>query len=86
MTDHPVIPQKYLVLCSALACKSGMDEIEALKAITINPAKILGIDNRVGSIKEGKDADIVIYKGHPFDIFSEVEYVLIDGRVVYHRK
>jgi len=86
MTDHPVIPQKYLVLCSALACKSGMDEIDALKAITINPAKILGIDNRVGSIKEGKDADIVIYKGHPFDIFSEVEYVLIDGKVVYHRK
>ena len=86
MTDHPVIPQKYLTLCAALACKSGMDELEALKAITINPAKILGVDSRVGSIKEGKDADIVIYSGHPFELFSEVEYVLINGQVVYQRK
>lgn len=63
-----------------------MDEIEVLKVIIINFVKILGIDNRVGSIKEGKDVDIVIYKGYFFDIFFEVEYVLIDGKVVYYCK
>lgn len=86
MTDHPVIPQKYLTLCAALACKNGMDELDALSAITINPAKILGVSDRIGSIRGGKDADIVIYNGHPFELFSEVEWVIINGKVVYHKK
>jgi imidazolonepropionase-like amidohydrolase len=83
MTDHPVIPIQYLVLCAALSVKEGMEEYEALKAITINPAKILGIDNRVGSIEKGKDADIVIINGHPFDTFSNIERVLVDGEIAY---
>ncbi|SHJ67411.1 amidohydrolase [Paramaledivibacter caminithermalis] len=86
MTDHPVIPLQHLGLCAALAVKAGMDEEEALKAITINPAQILGIDDRVGSIKEGKDADIVIWSNHPFEIKSEVLYTIIDGKVVYENK
>ena len=62
--------------CAALSVKYGMDEYEALKAITIHPAKILGIDDRVGSIEKGKDADIVIMNGHPFDTFSTTHMVL----------
>ncbi len=54
MTDSPVIPLHYLPICAGLAVKSGLDEIEALKAITINPAEIVGIDDRVGSIEVGK--------------------------------
>ncbi|WP_440945999.1 amidohydrolase [Methanosarcina sp. T3] len=83
MTDHPVIPIQYLVLCATLSVKDGMDEYEALKAITINPAKILGIDGRVGSIEKGKDADIVIMNGHPFDTFSTTHMVLVDGEIAY---
>lgn len=83
VTDHPVIPIQYLVLCAALSVKDGMDEYEALKAITINPAKILGIDDRVGSIEKGKDADIVIMNGHPFDTFSTTHMVLVDGEIAY---
>lgn len=85
MTDHPVIPLKHLNLCAALATKAGMDEDEALKAITINAAEILDIDDRVGSLKEGKDADIVVWDKHPFDLMSEVLYTIIDGEVVYKK-
>jgi imidazolonepropionase-like amidohydrolase len=83
MTDHPVIPIQYLILCAALSVKEGMEEYEALKAITINPATILGIADRVGSIEEGKDADIVIMSGHPFDTFSTTDLVLVDGEIAY---
>ena len=79
ITDSPVIPQEYLGLCAGLAVKAGMDEMEALKAITINPAKHVGIDKRVGSLAKGKDADIVIYEGSPLVSDSRVCNVLIDG-------
>jgi len=82
MSDHPVIPTKNAPIYAALAIKSGLDEKEALKAITINPAQILGVDDRVGSIEEGKDADLVIFKGHPLDISSEIESVIINGELV----
>ncbi|QEK11345.1 amidohydrolase [Crassaminicella thermophila] len=85
MTDHPVIPLQYLPMCAGLAVKMGMDEDTALKAITIHAAEILGIEDRVGSIKEGKDADIVIWNGHPFELQATVEYTLIDGNVVYRK-
>ncbi len=85
MTDHPVIPQQHLVLCAALAAKAGMDREEALKAITINAAEILELDDRLGSLKEGKDADIVIWSSHPFELMSEVLYTIIDGKVVYRK-
>lgn len=80
--DHPVIPVMYLPLAAALAVRAGLPEIEALKAITINPAKILGIDDRFGSIEVGKDADLAIWSGDPLDIRSRVEKTLIGGKVV----
>ncbi len=84
MTDHPVIPIQYLPVCAALAVKEGMDEYEALKAITINAAEIIGIQDRVGSIEKGKDADIAVFDGNPIDIKSRPKLVLIDGKVVYN--
>jgi imidazolonepropionase-like amidohydrolase len=85
MTDHPVIPVHYLPICAALAVKSGLDMDVALKAITINPAEILGVDDRVGSIKEGKDADIVVFDRHPLDILAKTQSVIINGVVAYKR-
>lgn len=86
MTDSPVIPLEYLPLCAGLAAKSGLDEMEALKAITINPAEIIGIADRVGSLEVGKDADIVIFDGNPIkDIDCKTFATIIDGRVVYRR-
>ncbi len=82
MSDHPVVPTENLPIYAALSVKAGMDEEEALKAITINAAEILGIDDRVGSIKVGKDADIVIFDGHPLDIKTSVVTVLINGNIV----
>ena len=84
-TDSPVIPLQHLPICAALAVKEGMDKFEAYKAITINPAEILGIDDKVGSIEVGKDADIVIWSGEPLDIMSSVEYTLINGEIVYKK-
>ena len=82
-TDHPVSRIQYLPLCAALAAKEGLGEYEALKAITIDAAKICGVDNRLGSIKIGKDADFVIFEGSPFDIFSRVFVTIIDGKIVW---
>ncbi len=82
-TDHPVSRIQYLPLCAALACKEGMSEYESLRAITINPARISNVDDRLGSLKVGKDADIVIYKGHPFNIMSTVFKTIINGKVVW---
>lgn len=83
ITDAPVIPQEYLPLCAGLACKKGLDELEALKAITINPAEILGIADRVGSLESGKDADIVVSDGHIFNTMTNVVYTFINGEMVY---
>ena len=83
MTDHPCVPINYLVLQAAILSKEGMDEIKALEAITINAAKVCGIDNRVGSIETGKDADLVILDGHPFEFRTKVIMTIINGEVVY---
>ena len=80
-----MIPIQYLPVCAAVACKEGMDEDEALKAITINAAKLTGIDQSTGSIDIGKDADLLVYDGHPFEFRSKLEYVLINGKVVHER-
>ncbi|BEP27916.1 amidohydrolase [Helicovermis profundi] len=85
MTDSPVVPLQYLPLLASLAVKNGLDEMEALKAITINAAQIIGIDDKVGSLKVGKDADVVIWDNHPFDIMSSVEYTIINGKIVYNK-
>lgn len=82
ITDSPIIPQEYLPLCAGFAVKAGMDSFQAFQAITINPAKHIGIADRVGSLEVGKDADIVIADGSPFEISTNIEYVLIDGKIV----
>jgi imidazolonepropionase-like amidohydrolase len=82
MTDHPCTPVQYLPLCAAVAVKEGMDEYEALKAITINAAEITGISDRVGSLEIGKDADIIIMDGPPLELKSKVLYTIINGQVV----
>ena len=79
VTDSPVIPQEYLPLCAGLAVKAGMDPFDALKAITINPARQLGISDRVGSLEPGKDADIVLADGDPMVSSSVIKRVLING-------
>lgn len=84
-TDSPVIPQKYLPLCAGLAMKNGLSEIEALKAITINPAMILGIDDRVGSLKVRKDADMVICDGNILNSLTNVIYTIVDGKITYKK-
>ena len=63
--------------------KSGLDEMEALKAITINPAKILGLDDQIGSIKEGKDADLIICDSSLLDAMNHVDYTIINGKIAY---
>lgn len=83
ITDSPVIPQQYLPLCAGLAVKAGMDSFEALKAITIHPAEHLGIEDRVGSIEAGKDADLVITDGTPFEVTTHVKMVWIDGEIAF---
>ncbi len=85
ITDSPVIPQEYLPLCAGLAVHAGMNPFKALQAITINPAKHIGIADRVGSLEVGKDADIVITDGCPFEVSTNVRYVLVDGQVVVEK-
>ena len=85
MTDSPVIPLEYLPMCAALAHKAGLDEMEALKCITINPAEVLGVQERIGSLEAGKDADIVIWDRHPFDLQAHVEMTIVNGEIVYKK-
>lgn len=77
--DHDVTPIYYLPVYAALAVKAGLDEIEGLKAVTKNPAEVLGIDGRKGEICVGKDADLVIWSGRPFDYSTRAETVFIMG-------
>ena len=84
MTDHPVIPCHYLPLMAGLAAQSGLPVMEALKAITINAAEILELSDRIGSLKVGKDADIVIYDKNPIEaVDAQAVATLINGQVVY---
>ena len=82
-TDHPVSMIQYLPLCVGLAVKQGLPLEEGLKALTINAARICRVDNRVGSLKPGKDADIAIFTGNPMEIFTETLYTIIDGEIIY---
>ena len=82
MSDHPVIPVDNLMVYAALAVKAGLERNEAYKSVTINPAEILGIDDRVGSLDSGKDADLVVYSGDPLDIAANVEAVYISGEKI----
>ena len=82
ITDAPVIPQQYLPLCAGQAVKAGMDPFQALQAITINPARHIGIEDRVGSLEAGKDADVVLTDGDPMVSDTCVKYVIVDGKVL----
>ena len=82
ITDNSVIPQQYLPLCAGMAVKAGMDEFDALKAITINPAEHIGVADRVGSLEVGKDADVVVTAGCPLEVLTETRAVFIDGNRV----
>lgn len=84
ITDSNVIPIQHLPMCAGMAVKAGLPEEEAWKAITINPAEITGISDRVGSIEVGKDADIAIFKGNPLlEVDYETAMTIIEGKVVY---
>ncbi len=81
-TDHPETPIALLPLCAAMAARAGLDEEDALAAITVNAANILGVGDKLGSLSPGKDADVVVMDGHPFHWRTQVTHVLIDGREV----
>jgi imidazolonepropionase-like amidohydrolase len=82
-TDHPVVPINFLVHQASLSVKHGLDPVVALQALTINPARIIGIDERLGSLEPGKDADLVIWSGDPLDVLSRVEHAFMDGQEIY---
>ena len=82
ITDAQVILQENLLLCASFAAKAGMDPFEAMKAITINPARHIGIADRVGSLEAGKDADILIFDGDPLKVESRLLTVMVDGKIV----
>lgn len=82
-TDHPVSKIQFLPICAGLAVKAGMSLEEGLRSITINAAKICGVDDRVGSLAPGKDADIAVFDGNPMEVFTPTRYTLIDGKIVF---
>jgi len=82
-TDHPVVPINFLIHQASLAVKEGLDPQTALEAITINPARIIGVDGRLGSLEPGKDADLVIWSGDPLDVTSRAERAYSGGREIY---
>jgi imidazolonepropionase-like amidohydrolase len=79
--DWPIYGFEELTFYAGYAIRHGLAEEEALKAITINPARIFGLEKRIGSLEEGKDADIVILDGPPFRVKAKVEKVFIDGEM-----
>ncbi|MBN2265266.1 MAG: amidohydrolase family protein [Candidatus Aminicenantes bacterium] len=83
MTDADVVQQSFLRYQAAVAVKYGMDPGRALSAITLNPARTMGLESRIGGLEPGKDADLVVFDGDPFDVATKVLTVIIDGRVVY---
>ncbi len=85
MTDHPVIPIQYLPVCAAIAAREGLPEEAALKSITINAARIIGVDDRIGSLEVGKDADLAVFSGHPFDFRANCVMTIINGRIVNNK-
>ena len=83
ITDSPVIEERYLPLCAGRAIYNGMREFDALRAITLQAARHISAEDRVGSIEEGKDADFVLLKGTPFSIDARILYTIINGEIVY---
>ena len=77
---------QFLPMNAAYAVRYGMDQDNAFRAVTTYPAELLHVDDRIGSIDEGKDADLVILSGEPFDFRSRVEKVIVNGRIVFERE
>lgn len=82
-TDHPVVPINFLVHQASLAVKEGLDRDVAVRALTLNPAAMLGLDDRVGALRPGLDGDVVVWSGDPLDVYARAERVFIDGIEVY---
>ena len=82
-TDAGVVPQEYLRTSVSMAHRAGMSEEGAIRAMTLTPAEIIGIDHRVGSLEVGKDADILILDGHPLELLSQVERVFVNGVLAF---
>lgn len=82
ITDAPCTPIQYLPICAGMAMREGMTEEDAFKALTIVPAKILKVDDRMGSLTVGKDADVVVWNNHPFEIMGKPEMVFVNGKQV----
>ena len=82
ITDHPVIPINMLITQATMSVKEGLDRETALRSITLNPAKVLGLDHRIGSLEVGKDADVVLWTGDPLDVMQRASRVWIGGRQV----
>jgi imidazolonepropionase-like amidohydrolase len=82
-TDHPVVPIHFLIHQATLSVKEGLDPVTALRAVTINPARVIGVDDRLGSLTVGKDADVVIWSGDPLDVMSRAEVAYQQGREIY---
>jgi imidazolonepropionase-like amidohydrolase len=82
-TDHSVVPIEFLVYQAILAVKEGLDRETALRALTVNPARFLNLDDRVGALRPGLDGDVVIWSGDPLDIMSRALRVFVAGREVY---
>ncbi len=82
-TSAPTPPVHHLAMVAGLACREGLPEEDAIRAITINAAQILGVDDRVGSLEAGKDADLVIFDGHPLDLLCRAEATYVSGCRVY---
>ncbi|MEU4666570.1 amidohydrolase [Amycolatopsis sp. NPDC023774] len=83
-TDHPVVPINFLVYQAALAVKDGLDPETALRSLTVHPAEMLGLDDRIGSLAPGLDADVVLWSGDPLDVMNRALRVFVRGREVYH--
>ena len=76
-------PINFLIHQATLAVKEGLDPVTALRAVTVNPARIIGCADRIGSVSPGKDADLVIWSGDPLDVMSRAERAFVDGREIY---
>ncbi|MBR4034688.1 MAG: amidohydrolase [Clostridia bacterium] len=86
ITDAPVIPLQHLPMCAGLAAEAGLGYEDAWRAITVNPARALGISDRVGSLEAGKDGDVVIWTGDPITSVGAESYVtIVDGKIVYRK-
>jgi imidazolonepropionase-like amidohydrolase len=83
-TDHHVVAVQYLRISLILAVREGLDRDYALRLVTINPAEIMGVSDRIGSLAPGKDADVVVWSGDPLDIYQRPEQVYVNGERVYH--